>query len=1092
MLKVSTFLLLLPAISLAQVSTSTITGIVADPSGGRIANASLRLLNEETGVANEAATNAQGEYTFPYLTPGRYRLQVEASGFASQNRTGIVLELGRVSRLDITVQVGQVAESVEVTGAAPLLESETSSVGQFIENKTIVDMPLNGRRVGQIMALMGNAVFIAGDVIRPRYTIAGSRSDGQQWLLDGVNASNVALEAPQALFNPPVEAVQEIRVHQNNYSAEIGNSASGAVSMTTRAGTNKFTGLLYEYFRNDKLDARNFFAADRPPLRWNVFGGALGGPIIKNKTFFFSHVEWQKQRVGLVRNFTVPTAAQRGGDFSQITNARGQLVRIFDPSSTRPDPANASRSIRTQFPGNVIPASRMDPVGAKLAALYPLPNRAAANAAGVNNFVANAISALNLTTWTSRVDHIVGEKDRLSYRMVLHNFPTFTTAVFPEPAADPNAVVPERRAWSHLINHQHTFTPTLLSDFRFNWQPRFFHPVTPGLGGGWPTKLGLKGVSDRAFPRVTAAGGFVAMGPATAERTQIPINDTHIVESLSWFRGSHSVRFGGEIRLSRNVDDLDNAISGQLAFNVQPTALPGTANTGNAIASMLVGFPNSGLIRDTDILDRRAKYFGLFIQDDWKATRNLTVNLGLRWETHTPRFDANDRQNGFDYNQINPVSNTPGVITFAGRDGVGRNVYNGDYNNFGPRIGLAWKPFDGGRTVIRTGYGVFFGPPLPGSNNTSAGFETSGEFTTPDNGITAPFFLKDGFPASVGARQELGPGFGAVPVGRPARFAPQFIDQNRRIGYSQQFNFGVQHELGWNTVLEVAYAGNIGRKLPGPGVSVNQVRPELMGPGNAQARRPFPQFGNVTMITPFWGNSSYHGGNIKVEKRFSGGLNFMANYTRSKFIDDVTSNQELGTVGGLQNLYDRRAEKALSGNDVRNRFVASSVYELPWGRGRKYMTDGMAATLVGGWNLGVILTLQDGSPDGLVTQNNTTNAFNGVQRVNLLRDPALPESERTIARYFDTSAAVAPAPFTFGSAGRAVLTSPGIANVDLSLLKNFPLRESFNIQLRLETFNTFNRVNFEDPGRALGAANFGVISAARASRSVQLGLKLTF
>ncbi len=325
---------------------------------------------------------------------------------------------------------------------------------------------------------------------------------------------------------------------------------------------------------------------------------------------------------------------------------------------------------------------------------------------------------------------------------------------------------------------------------------------------------------------------------------------------------------------------------------------------------MLVGFPNSGSVHATDLLDRRAKYYAFFVHHDWKVARNFTLNLGLRWETHTPRIDEHDRQNGFGATAINPVSKTPGIVTFASRDGAGRALYDGDYNNFAPRVGFAWKPLGNEKTVVRSGYGVFFGPPLPGSNNTSAGFETSGNYITPDNGITAPFFLRDGFPSTT--RAELGPGFGAVPVGSAARFAPEFIEGSRRLGYSQQWNFDLQRDLGWDTVLDAGYLANTGHKLNGPNTSINQVRPELMGPGNAQARRPFPQFNNVTLVAPMWGNSSYHSLNVKAEKRFSHGLNFLVNYTYSKFIDDVPSGFEVGqTSGGIQNFYNRRVEKAV-------------------------------------------------------------------------------------------------------------------------------------------------------------------------------------
>ena len=1084
------WVLLILAISVsAQVSTGVLTGLVTDSSLGRLAQVSLKLTNEDTGVIQSAIANAEGEFTFPLLPSGRYRLVAEAGGFSTFTRTGIVIELGRVARLDLSMQLGGVAESVNVSSAALLLDSESGTVGQFIENKSITDMPLNGRRVGELLGMAGGAVFVSGDVIRPRVTLAGGRADQQQWLLDGVNASNIGLEAPQALFNPPVESVQEIRVQQNGYSAEYGNSSAGVVLITTKSGTNKLKGSAYEYFRNEKLDARNFFAAARPPLRWNVFGFTLGGPLTipklysgRNRTFFFTSLEWQKQRIGQVRNLTVPTALERAGDFSRTTNTAGVTTPIYDPSSTP----------RLPYPGNRVPTAQLDPVGLKLATLFPQPNRPPVTLAGAQNFIANAVSALNIATWTSKVDHVFSQRDRINVRYVLHDFPSFVTAVFPEAGADPNANTNERRAHSILVNETHNFTPALVNDFRFNWQPRFFKALSSGLDQGWPTRLGLRGVSDRAFPRVTVAG-LTAMGNATQERIQTPILDMHIVNGLSYFRGSHSFKFGGEARWGRNVDIFNQAISGSLNFAIQSTALPGVANTGHGLASLLAGVPLSGSVQATQPLDRSAWYYALFVQDDWKVTRNLTLNYGVRWETHTPRIDVADRQNGFNGQAMNPVSGTPGVITFAGRDGLGRAIYQGDYNNFAPRLGLAWKPFGSTRGVVRAAYGVFFGPPLPGSNTGSAGFEIAGDFQSPDNGLTAPFLLRNGFPA-IPASPELNAGFGAVRVGQPVKLAPQFLDERRQLGYSQQWNLTLQRDLGWGALFEAAYLANAGHKLNGPTTSINQVRPELMGAGNAQIRRPFPQFGNVAAISPFWGNSSYHALNLKLEKRFSNGLNLLANYTRAKFIDDVANGFEVGNVpSGVQNYYDRQAERALSGNDVRNRFNTSTVYELPFGHGRRWMKDSVAGRLLGGWNLGAILTLQDGSPNGITTQVNSTNAFNpGAQRANLLRDPTLPSGERTIARYFDTNAAVAPPQFTFGNASRSVFTGPGLMNLDLSLLKNFVWRERFNLQCRVEAFDSFNRPNFDDPNTSLGSPAFGVIGTARTARSVQLGLRLTF
>ncbi len=1084
-------LLLLTRSANAQVATGSLTGIATDTTNARLPGVAVVLTNIDTGIAYRATTSNSGEYTLALLPPGKYRLDGHKDGFRGYSQAGVVVETGRPFRIDFRLSVGDVNETVEVTASTPLIESENSTVGQFIENKSVTDMPLNGRRVGELLALTGNTVFIGGDVIRPRVAVAGGRGDQQQWVLDGVNNSSILIAGPQALFNPPVEATQEIRVQQNNYSAEYGNSTSGVVNITTRSGTNRFHGSAYEFVRNDKLDARNFFAANKAPLRWNVFGLSVGGPIRRNRTFFFSHNEWQRQRIGITRTLTVPTAAERSGNFSQTVNAAAARVVMYDPATTRPDPANPARTMRDPFAANIIPSQRLDPVGLRLTSFYPQPNRAPSNQAGANNFVGNNAEVLNIMTWTTKVDHMFSDRDRVTVRFIINDFPTATTPVFDQRAADPFGNETDRRASSTMLNYSRSITPTLINDARFNWQIRRFRQLSLESEGDWPTQIGLKGVTGSAFPRVAPAG-FSAMGAVPAIRIQEPIRDTQFVDSISWFRSRHSFKFGGEYRKTFAGEKNDNWISGNLTFAPQPTSLPGTANTGNSIASMLVGFPNRGQVRTADRLDRLSSYVSLYAQDDLKLTSRLTLNVGIRWEAHTPRLDRYDRQNNFDRFAINPVSGTPGSITFAGRNGEPRSAYDGDYNNFSPRIGLAWQPFGAGKTVIRTGYGIFYGVPVPGGANLAAGFSSDGDFESPDNGITAPFLLNNGFPAV--ARQELGPGFGAVRAGQAIRFSPQFFDRNRAIGYSQQFNFGIQHSLGWVSVAEISYLGNLGHKLPGPDVSINQVPEALLGAGNAQVRRPFPQYGTVTSVAPMWGNSSYHALNVKLDKRFSSGLSFLGNYTWSKFIDDVPATFEAGaSTANLQNLYSRAAEKALSGNDVRHRFVASSVYELPFGRGRRWLSQGIAARALGGWNLGGIVTFQAGSPFALTTQTNTLNAFNpGQQRASLLRDPALPGGERRVNRFFDTAAVVAPPSFTFGTASRSPLIGPGLANYDFSLLKNHTWGESYNIQVRLESFNALNRANFEEPAGALGSPAFGVISNARAARSIQLGIRFEF
>lgn len=641
----------------AQALTGSITGVVSDPTNARIPGVLVEMSNLGTQVVLRATTTETGEYTIPLLQPGRYRLTATANGFRSSVLDRILIDSGRVVRLDMVMELGQVQEKVEVTGAAPLLESETSTLGQFIENKTVTDMPLNGRRVGDLLSLVGNAVWVTGDVIRPRVFIGGGRADEQQWLIDGVNGADVTTSQAQTLFKPPMEATQEMRILQNNYSAEYGNSGAGMVTITTKSGTNTFHGSAYEFLQNDAMNARNFFAASMPPLRWNVFGASAGGPIRKNKTFFFAHNEWQKQRIGNVRLFTVPTALERTGDFSRTTNAAGARTLIYDWSTQR---TVGSQTVRDPFQGNITPPSRLDPVGAKLASFYPLPNATPTNAAGANNFNGNDTTALNITSFTTKVDHILNERNRLSYRLILNNFPTSVTVLFPVAGADAFANTTARRALSHMFNYIRNLTPTMVNDFRVNVQSRFYNFYPPEQNAGWPQKLGLNGVTGLAFPYVTASG-YVNVGYSNHGRLQTPCNDKDIVESVSKFTGAHSFKFGGEIRLVRIAEADRTLESGQLIFNALATGLPGAGNTGNAIASMLTGFPNEGLVNLPDYLDRRMQYYAVFAQDDWKVKSNFTLNLGVRWEAHTPRIDANNRQNGFDFTQINPVGH-------AGRD----------------------------------------------------------------------------------------------------------------------------------------------------------------------------------------------------------------------------------------------------------------------------------------------------------------------------------------------------------------------------------------------------------------------------------------
>jgi hypothetical protein len=587
--------------------------------------------------------------------------------------------------------------------------------------------------------------------------------------------------------------------------------------------------------------------------------------------------------------------------------------------------------------------------------------------------------------------------------------------------------------------------------------------------------------------------GHAAIGQTPHERVQDPILTHQVTDNILLVKGNHQIKTGFEFRYSSNIDVFNQTYGGLFGFTDRAT------NSG--LASLLLGWTNNAALVRTDLLKARTDYYGLYIQDDWKVSSRLTLNLGLRWEVDTPRWEVNNRQSGFDGTQINPVSGTPGVVTFAGMNGVGKYAHNTDWNNFGPRVGMAWRVLNG--VVVRGGYGISYNGAYQGAvpNAFNQGFSLNGAFQSPDAGFTPVFPLSAGMPPI--EREERGPGFGAVPVGGRVRTSPDFMEAPQSNGYAQQWNLTIQKELAGNMVVETAYLANVGHKLGGPGVNINQI-PLVNGLGPAvanQTMRPFPQFANVTRVSPDWGNSTYHSLNVKVEKRYSAGLNFLTNYTWAKYIDDVESGSELGgsAGNGYQHIELRRDNKGLSGSDIRHRIVGSAVYELPIGRGKRVAVGNRVLdAIAGGWSIGSIIEARTGSPYGVVEQTNRLNTFSDSQRPNVLRDPALPSDRpraEKLARYFDTTAYAAPGNGVPGNAGRTQGTGPGFFQLDASLNKRFRLTERVAFLLRSDIVNLLNNPNFGLPNLSRGHAAFGTINAiapGSTAREVQLNLRIEF
>jgi outer membrane receptor protein involved in Fe transport len=1090
-------LLCLTATSLLA-QNAEVTGRVIDPAGTVVPNAAVTVRNTATGIAMERVTNSQGYYTAANLIPGEYSVRVSAPGFKPILRSGLTLQVAQVARLDFALEIGQVSEQIEVTSTVPLVESETSNLGQVINNKSIIEMPLNGRNAWDLSKLTGATVFIrgggdSGEI--PIASMAGGRTFSQAFVLDGGSVQKSGLARAQAELSPMVDAVEEFKVITNNYAAEYGRSAGGVFTAVTKSGTNQFRGSAFEFLRNNAMDARNFFALTQAPLRYNQFGGTFGGPIRKDKTHFFAALENTRVSRGDTTITTVPTEAQRRGVFTGLVNAQGRALQLYNPFTTRPDPGNGTLRLRDPFPNNILPSSLIDPVGAAAASFYPLPNQPG-NIAGANNYNLNIPARRNQYHGTLRVDHVLNSKDRLFARYVVQrNLIPFSSA-FPEPASSglgpasrsiTNLAQTYMGSWSRMI------TPSLLNDLKWSGTNQGRDITHPSLDQDWASKLGIPTAGGRSFPRFLPAG-YAAMGAANPYRLQTNPY-WQIVENLSWFRGNHNVKAGFEFRRNRTTDEFDTMPAGTFTFGQQGTGLQNNTFSGDGLATQLLGFVSQFQLVDSINFDFRNWYMGAFLQDDWKITPRLTLNLGVRYDIETARVSPDNTQSAFDTTKVHPTARVPGVVTFAGVNGVPSSLFNTDKNNLSPRLGFAWRPFGGDKTVLRGGAGLFFGNPDDGgfNNNAVLGFARLGNLVSPDANQTPAFYLRGGVP-----------GGGVRPPNAADRNdffglnnAIDFYERDRATPYSFQYNLGIQHDYR-AALISVQYLANLGRKLTATNLSMNQVPPERVGgAGTIQSRRPFPQFTDVLVASPNLGVSSYHALLIRAEKRYQNGFQFLLNYTFSKFLDNVDpiGNGDFGgTPGaGYQDFYNRGLDKSLSPNDIKNAVNFNVIYELPFGPKRRWLSQGLAGKLIGGWQLSVLTNIQSGPPFGVTTQQNTCECSSaGPQRANILRDPALPADRRTPAQWFDITAFAQPNRFAFGNAARAVGRAPGLVNFDLGLMKNFSFSERFRLQLRGEAFNAFNKANFGIPGLAFGGPNFGAINGAADARILQVGLKLYF
>lgn len=1149
------------AISLAQ--TAQVTGRITDQAGAVIAGANITATNTGTGINRDAVSNEEGYFTLPLLNPGEYRIAVKKDGFKPVVQPSVTLQVNQVARLDYTLETGAVTETVNVTGsAAAVLETETSSLGKVVDQQSIQNLPLLGRNPYSLAGLVPGARPSSSvndlpvDIIsQSSVSINGARGNQNEYLLDGAPNTAAVGNQPVAFVNP--DAVQEFKVETNNFSAQYGRAGGGIFNIVTRSGTNNYHGTLYDYLRNDKLNANSFFGnragTQRPPFRFNQFGGTIGGPIDfpekvfgpmtyngKNRSFFFGSYEGVRFSQGGTYIGTVPTLLQRAGDFSQTKNAAGNVIPIYDPATTRANPNVAGQFLRDQFPGNVIPRNRFNPVFTKMLEYIPLPNAAGNANTAAGNYVVSTANLVKKDTFSIRLDHQLNEKHRMSGRFNYDDTP-FTRPDFYKNIASPTFGQQLFLRRNFGLDYTGTFSPSLVGNVLFSFT-RLENNRRPFSDGFDITTLGFPAsfkaaVFPVSFPTIVMNGFGGSFSIPNSGTTSL-IGGNDLIQfgdntgSLSGFLtktfARHTVKFGGEYRLLRPnfwqfADTATNfTFTPGFTQGPNPTAAA-AASTGSPFASFMLGVPASGGTTIAAALAAQVKYYGGFVQDDWKVTNNFTLNLGLRYEFEGPRTERYNQLTNFDFNATPPLTaaglNLKGALSFVGVNGNAREHWNPDRNNFAPRVGFAWNVAP--KTVVRGGGGLFYAA-MTGTGGASAaigvtGFEATSAMVTSLNGVTPVNFLDNPYPTGLvlPTGSKLG---AATQLGQNIRF----VDRNLRTSYSAQWNLNVQRELPGGLLAEVGYAGNRGLKLqenrelnqlPDSALALGDaLRTQVANPfrgqittgalagatvAQAQLLRPYPHFQSVLALSSAWASSSYHAMIASMQRRFSNGLSLNASYTFSKLIDMATGSfsGEVLSTGGFQNWNNLKADRSLSALDAPHRFVINGLYALPFGAGRKFNPKGIGGGIVNGWEVSAIYTYQSGGALLFSSATNTNFSQGGGQRPNLVGNPVIADSERSLTRWFNTAAFTAPVAYAFGTAPRSLgnIRSDALSNIDFSVVKNTKLRESVSLQFRSEFFNLTNTARFLPPNTVFGSAQFGQVTGqSNQPRVVQFALKLIY
>lgn len=1080
---------LLAAPLLAQVERASLVGTIRDNSGAVVSDVEVKITHETTNVTVTVQTNQTGDFAVVDLIPGSYTVNAAHAGFSTRSYKGIVLQVAQTGRLDITLEVGAVEQTIEVTGAAPLMQTENSTVGQVISSDPINALPLNGRNFVQL-AMMAPGVsgldyapsggINSGqrdDEMRPGGTelqAAGATMMQNEVLIDGVDNSEII--SGTFVVRPMIEGVQEFQVITNNAGAEFGRAGGATLVINTKSGGNDVHGSAYEFLRNTVFDAKNFFdrvGQANPPYKMNQFGASVGGPVVlphyngRDHTFFYMDYEGQREIYGLTYTSTVPTAAMRAGNFQGVV-ANG----IFDPATTT---LTGTTYNRTPFPNNQIPANRFDPIAAQLVNLYPLPQTTAL----ANNYVSNPTKRSEVERADVRVDHQFSAKDTMFARYSIDlTYFTIPNTLNDAIGGNENSFAGpgDERGMNSVIADTHSFSPNMVGDFRFGYT-RIDYSLTPSVltDPAWG-KIPGRDATDPYQPSapIISPSGWYGLGDSRSLNAIRNEDNKDIIGNLTWQKGAHNLKFGGELRrrwVSETASTQGQSAFGRFNFSGAYTNNPASpSGTGYVGASMLLGLPTN-IAREMFIAEVKNIYTwepNFYFRDQWRIGRNLTLNLGVHYEVNTPFVEGNNNWGVFDSVQAK--------MLVAGQNGVNR--YAGlktDWGDIGPRVSFAYSA--GPKTVIRGGFGRFFDP-QEAQNNVRQSSQFPWDFIytyTPGDIIPGPT-VSQGFPTLAAEEatgidlKNLNNLFGNL----------RAVALNFKNASYNEYNFGVQRRFTSTFALTVSYVGADGsHEAWTPGIDV-----PTPGPGAIQLRRPYNAlYPNVSAISYLESaaNSAYDSMQVSLEKRVSHGLYFIGNWTWGHSRDNAS----------VMNPLNRRVEWGNAAADLRHQARINWTYALPFGPGQTFLNKSVAGKVVGGWELAGIAVLQSGVPFSVVTSSDPTNTGSGSPRANVVSGVSDTLDNPSVGLWFNPAAFSIPTAYNWGNAGRDILFAPAIYNVDFALSRKFKIREKSNFSIRWETFNTFNTPQFAAPASTIGNVGVGAITATvRSNRQMQVALRL--